>query len=707
MDQTQQDIAKLEAIEQEITVLSKEAKEYKEQLKRAIAEKEPADLRANLQSLLDYANAELADRRKEKDLLMKEKTKLTSSLNQHEGGAADMLRVHSRFSNPATILMTPAGLSDWLTGSPTSSSSELTGNEVLSQQEINANDPIQFPLAGRDESLKFIADCFSTVFQNRRSDDRNQRPIPICTGVPGLGKTRLLKECASTVLGITRIPGKRLSSIISFGNDGNAYGWVDESLGIECSFAWRVLHSLFKAQYSYESWMRDKSPANRKLMTLDMALQTIEEYWSKKTNDNILVFVGVDEYQKLDLDNLEKLLGALCNCSRVPVNSRLTLFSMLAGTDLNKTRIARTSFPNTKRVPIRFLNHSESMEAIGPYISNVHPGFVASESFAHNVYFLGGVPRLLTKFAEKVSEMKLADLVENSLRSARMAVLSYLQFPQLSVSDLLKLLAISFTNTSVNNILICPFKESTMESARSLNWSQMGSIGMCLIQDDGCVIVPFHLVSQVLDRQLSEGATLGESEVALISSLKDMSDNVGIPLHNVPAWLSWESFGAHFYCVRMNSFLVLGQSVLPLSDILRGSRFREDDPVFKTQVQIRVAKVFHSNEQYGPDMPRLITRNKASYISVDWVDDSCLQVVLNGDDGAGVDIFFALKRADNSGHILLLDQRKRLGSDVTGSVLSGFMAKIPEKPRFLNSQTVESTVGLMSIYSSISVEPVP
>ncbi|KAI3655161.1 hypothetical protein MP638_006170, partial [Amoeboaphelidium occidentale] len=32
-------------------------------------------------------------------------------------------RVHSRFSNPATILMTPAGLSDWLTGSPTSSSS--------------------------------------------------------------------------------------------------------------------------------------------------------------------------------------------------------------------------------------------------------------------------------------------------------------------------------------------------------------------------------------------------------------------------------------------------------------------------------------------------------------------------------------------------------------------------------------------------------
>lgn len=52
--------------------------------------------------------------------------------------------------------------------------------------------------------------------------------------------------------------------------------------------------------------MREKY---RRMMTLDLALSIIELYWSQKTKENILVFVGIDEYQKLDQEKLNSLLG--------------------------------------------------------------------------------------------------------------------------------------------------------------------------------------------------------------------------------------------------------------------------------------------------------------------------------------------------------------------------------------------------------------
>jgi Cdc6-like AAA superfamily ATPase len=212
-------------------------------------------------------------------------------------------------------------------------------------------------LAGREESLQHITKCFLTSYQERCNKDRNSRPIPVCTGIPGLGKTRLMEECAATVFDRTQIPGHRVSGIISFGNDGNLYGQFDELLGIQCSFSWRVLHMFFKAHYSFEDWMHIKSPTNRSKLTLRLALSVVERYWSQKTKENILVLVGIDEFQKLDQEKLNSLLDILCDCLCRSAVSKLSFFSMLAGTDLNMTRIARASHPNTQRIPIRFLTH--------------------------------------------------------------------------------------------------------------------------------------------------------------------------------------------------------------------------------------------------------------------------------------------------------------------------------------------------------------
>lgn len=103
MNQTEQVIAKIETIEKDILEAKNEVKESRERLKRAIVEKEPTDVRANLQSLLESATAELAGLRKEKDSLIKDKAKLTYGGNEHEGNS----RIHSdlteTFENMARI----------------------------------------------------------------------------------------------------------------------------------------------------------------------------------------------------------------------------------------------------------------------------------------------------------------------------------------------------------------------------------------------------------------------------------------------------------------------------------------------------------------------------------------------------------------------------------------------------------------------------
>ncbi|KAJ3104120.1 hypothetical protein HK100_004104 [Physocladia obscura] len=190
--------------------------------------------------------------------------------------------VETQFANSISTPMTPENLCEWLYGSVTTPFADLADG----QRNLLNTSPLAF--TGRIKIVPIRIE--------------NRRPIPVCTGVPSLGKTRLTEECSSTVLDMTHIAGKRLSAIISLGNDGNAYGCADLCLGIQCSFAWRALHSFFKAHYKFEEWMRDKSPANRNELTLGLVLSTIEFHWGTKVSgtEKILVFVGIDEYQKLE-----------------------------------------------------------------------------------------------------------------------------------------------------------------------------------------------------------------------------------------------------------------------------------------------------------------------------------------------------------------------------------------------------------------------
>ncbi len=598
------------------------------------------------------------------------------------------------FQVTEAVQMNPDAFLEWLSESGTNSPVGL--KEAHVSLEIR-DPPFKFPLAGRKESVERLASSFRTVFENRSNGhDRTSRHLPFITGVPGLGKSRLLLESPTRVLDESGLKGKRVSAYISFGNDKNSLEDIDKHLGIECAFAWRVLHLIFKGKHTlFGQWMRDKSPSNRKLLTLSMVLEIIELHFA--SGDHILLFIAIDEYQSLGQANLDLLIKLISKVSHRSPDSQLTLFCVFGGTDLEMKTISRSSFPQIQSVPIRFLSHSEAVEAIGPYISKVHPLFVQSNQFFQNVFYLGGIPRLLTLFAEEVCKLQRDEMNDIMLLEVRKTVLENLRFPELTRQDLVRMLAYSFSNLKIK-IRDMPFTSS--ESAKNLTWSKMVALGMCLIEHEK-VIVPYHLVLQTIDIEGTTGfEELNKYEKELILSIQALNKHVEIPMYKVPPtphWFSWESFGARFYAIRINSFLVLGYESIRLGDLVEGCCMSAS-LFFDKRILLKPARVVKSELPLNPKIPREIRLSNTSY-EIDWIENEHQIIVLNSDGGAGVDLFFLLEREDKSGYFLFLDQRKRYANDITPSHLKDAIKKIPNKPRCLYGKNVENVFGFMNLYS--------
>jgi hypothetical protein len=124
--------------------------------------------------------------------------------------------VPDSYAKNPPIEFTPESLYNWLTGSPTTSTTDVQECEdtQISQKQMTDDSAI-FSFIGRQGSLDFISCCFSGIYKNRSNPDRMTRKIPICTGIPGIGKTRLLYQY-NTVLDMAKVPGDRISTIISF-----------------------------------------------------------------------------------------------------------------------------------------------------------------------------------------------------------------------------------------------------------------------------------------------------------------------------------------------------------------------------------------------------------------------------------------------------------------------------------------------------------
>ena len=105
------------------------------------------------------------------------------------------------------------------------------------------NEELKFTLSGRDTALQLAAQCFKEITRPPTETSKIDRKVPVCSGLSGLGKTRMLEEW-ERIFELADIPKSRLGILIPYYN-GHMPQSVEKEMTIEASFSWRLLHRWF------------------------------------------------------------------------------------------------------------------------------------------------------------------------------------------------------------------------------------------------------------------------------------------------------------------------------------------------------------------------------------------------------------------------------------------------------------------------------
>lgn len=121
------------------------------------------------------------------------------------------------------------------------------GGDMIDPNKVSAMTPNEeterpkFALIGREDAIDTTMKCFTQITTSASSDFPNTL-IPVCYGMSGMGKTRMLEEGVNIM--------KRMELENVFGvivpYDGNFEPQpVESSMSIATSFSWRLLFRFF------------------------------------------------------------------------------------------------------------------------------------------------------------------------------------------------------------------------------------------------------------------------------------------------------------------------------------------------------------------------------------------------------------------------------------------------------------------------------
>jgi hypothetical protein len=163
-------------------------------------------------------------------------------------------------------------------------------------------------------------------------------------------------------------------------------------------------------------------------------------------------------------------------------------------------------------------------------------------------------------------------------------------------------------------------------------------------------------------------------------------------MYDKQAWQLWEDFGAGFHAARINAWLVLGSSTLPFELLFPGAVVHGCDYT----VKLRPMAVFRTSislQEVGFSEPLLPQAENSAY-SRNWLTTGL--VVLNGDSGAGLDLFLALELL-GEGVLVFVDQRKR----VAGCLGATTATKLLEKARGKLEATGEVKAVVAGLFNTL------
>ncbi|TMW58955.1 hypothetical protein Poli38472_007100 [Pythium oligandrum] len=590
---------------------------------------------------------------------------------------------------------------------------DMTDKEaIVSRPHVLAQESLEFRLVGRKEAIDTASECFKNIIAhaNSTATDRVKVAIPVCSGISGLGKTRMLEE-SGTILEQMKLDPKHVVRVIVPYFNGFSPQPVERSMPIEASFSWRLLYRFFldmNCKLGFDEWFESRLPRNGAQLRLKRAVEVIERKLREKLREpaSLYLFLGVDEYQKIDkigarrkdsttslLRELVEAIGALL-CLK---SSSLVLLPMFAGTDLGvieSSSIANSSYYVTERLPMYLLSMDQVFSIVE---SNASYAWLLSYArICRHLFILGGVPRWVVEYLSAVKkacvpgEPVSLDNIDKCFVAVWTKYVEY-YLKSLETPQLVRLAAFAVSGQTVNPL-------GTFDG--DLKWSRLRDSSLCLLiprksstSGKYDVRVPYALLENIGSRR-EEMVT--EAERNFASALNDMRDEVDSTMFKLQPWQSWEIFGACFYAVRINALLVLGHSPVKLGDLLPGTLMSDETRAIS--VKLVPSRVIRCAGAFGASTPPLIPRKGNQLETIDWTSGG--YIVVNDDGGAGVDIFFALEDATTGNTIVFVDQRKRQLSKFQPSHAKDYLGKLSVCPDFLVASGARLVRGIMNSVAS-------
>jgi len=184
----------------------------------------------------------------------------------------------------------------------------------------------------------------------------------------------------------------------------------------------------------------------------------------------------------------------------------------------------------------------------------------------------------------------------------------------------------------------------------------------------------------------------------LIQNLAFLHRHVDDVLYDLEPWQLWEKFGACFFALRVNAFLLLGHTSVSFLEVCPGAVTRGCN----YDVKLGPMCVHTIEEAISAELPNVVT-DKDTCRRIPWIvgDDGIRHVLINGTSGTGVDCSSAHWLAHSSDQVLLvLDQRKRVATSLGPAVANALLEKALVIPSSLpmGSKVVRGHFSLLSSF---------
>ena len=378
-------------------------------------------------------------------------------------------------------------------------------------------------------------------------------------------------------------------------------------------------------------------------------------------------------------DALANFLDAMF--SEMTKQTSVVMLPMFAGTDWSKMSLAASaSSVSTKRLRMPLLDTEAMRKAVYGRGDGMKE-LLLQDVFCRHLFFLGGVPRPCTEYADECPtwHKKIGDESPHSAKEKYKITFEekfgeffdnvYKTVPSdetpkakkkkektgFTLRELIWLVAYSVNGATVAEE-DTPFARIEESKIKHLSFSRLRDGSVCILGDDRRLQLPYCFF-YYLSKVGKSTHKLPPAEDAFMDALKYLGDFVDYNVFNPSntPWQQWKLFCACFVALRINALCITSATnVSTLKKLFNGA----ETNMSNFTVRLKPVRVVQMNEPLNDSLPASILF-KDYPRPVNWIKNGL--VVLNVDNGKGIDIFYTLELDGNPGnYVLIADQRKRV-----------------------------------------------